>query len=48
MELTLKRLQEYLKEKYTISNPKDLKNTRKIFFEINRRGGRASRGNKKK
>lgn len=25
MELTLKRLQEYLKEKYSISNPEDLK-----------------------
>lgn len=36
MELTLKRLQEYLKEKYTISKPEDLKNTRKIFFEVNR------------
>ncbi len=40
MELTLKRLQEYLKEKYTISNPEYLKNTRKIFFEANRRGRR--------
>lgn len=34
MELTLKRLQEYLKEKYTISNPEDLKNTQRYFLKL--------------
>lgn len=34
MELTLKRLQEYLREKYTISKPEDLKNTKRYFLKL--------------
>ncbi len=34
MELTLKRLQEYLKEKYTIRKPKELKNTQRYFLKL--------------
>ena len=34
MVLTLKRLQEYLKEKYTVSKPKELKNTQRYFLKL--------------
>lgn len=34
MELTLKRLQEYLNEKYTLLKPEDLKNTQIYFLKL--------------
>lgn len=34
MNLTLKRLQDYLYEKYRVSKPEDLKNTQRYFLKL--------------
>lgn len=34
MDLTLKRLQEYLYKKYSIYKPKELKNTQRYFLKL--------------
>ena len=34
MELTLKRIQEYLKEKYIICKPNEIKNTQRYFLKL--------------
>ncbi len=34
MSLTLRRLQDYLYEKYKISKPEDLKNTQRYFLKL--------------
>lgn len=34
MDLTIKRLQEYLKEKYTILKPEELKNHERYFLKL--------------
>ncbi len=34
MDLTLKKIQKYLKEKYEISKPEEIKNTQRYFLKL--------------